>query len=108
MSLADVEPDPHPPARSVSLLIELHLIPPVVGRFRLRGLVEHPANSSVTSDQNARLNQQPGRPEGPVGHSSTVTEDKHISATTGPPGPSNNLRSTSGATSTSDGGGRRR
>src|SRR3954469_24109518 len=85
--------------------------PPVLELVELRllsGLVEPPADSSVTSDQNARLNQQPGRPEGPVGHSSTVTEDKHISATTGPPGPSNNLRSTSGATSTSAAAGRRR
>src|SRR3954453_23749934 len=96
MPLADVEPDPHPPARSVSLLIELHLISQSVGRVRLSGLVEHAADSSVTSDQNARLNQQPGRPEGPVGRSSTVTEDKHITATTAPPGPLDNLRSTSG------------
>src|SRR4051812_4330305 len=85
--------------------------PPVLELVELRllsGLVEHPADSSVTSDQNARLNQQPGRPEGPVGHSSTVTEDKHISATTGPPGPLDNLRSTSGTTSTSAGADRRR
>src|SRR3954454_25110700 len=96
MPLADVAPDPHPPARSVSLLIELHSDLPVVGRGRLCGLVEHPADSSVTSDQNSGLNQQPGRPEGPACYSSTATEDQHISATTGPPGPSNNLRNTSG------------
>jgi IS30 family transposase len=35
--------------------------------------VEHPASASVSSDQNADLNQQPGRPGGTGGHSQSAT-----------------------------------
>jgi IS30 family transposase len=36
--------------------------------------VEHPASASVSSDQNADLNQQPGRPGGTGGHSQLATK----------------------------------
>ena len=35
--------------------------------------MEHPASASVSSDQNADLNQQPGRPGGTGGHSQLAT-----------------------------------
>src|SRR3954469_558523 len=56
---------------------------------------EPPAVVSVNSDQHAHLNQQPGRPGEPDGHSFGATKGKTSSATSGPPGPPNNLRRSS-------------
>lgn len=54
----------------------LHTLAPFSFHAACHRSEEQPAAISVTSDQNAHLNQQPGCPREPDGHSSEATEGK--------------------------------